>query len=389
MALTEVYTQVTSDIKRINLLRGGARSSKTHSLIQMSIRWLWTGYLGEHHIPTGIALITRETFPALRRTVLREFINMMHSEGLMSYINWRRSVHEFEFQGRQITFLSLDDESKVLGMQTAWFWINEGNPVSYNIFQQLLMRCENFAFCDYNPFDEDGWLNQELELKRLPRRGDVSLTVSTFRMNPYLPPSMIQEIEYLKETDKALYDIYNLGNWAKFQGLVYPNWHEFDTDKPEGKVCYGLDFGYNHATALVKVTKAEDRKLYWEEIIYGRELTPSDVIALLNEMGFSKTAKIYADDSRPDSIEEVRRAGYNIRKARKGKVFTSITAIKKYHLFVKGANLISEVKRYRWKEDKHDSLDDEPLKKDDDAMDAGRYGSSKLIRQSTFKLGNY
>ena len=195
---TEVYKNLTKDIKRINLCRGGARSSKTHSLIQMSIKWLWSGKLGNKEIPTGIAIIARETFPALRRTVLREFINLMISDGFMEYVEWRRSVHEFEYQGRQITFLSLDDESKVLGVQTAWFWINEGNPIKYNIFQQLLMRCENYCFLDYNPFDKGGWIHKKLEKARM-KKGDVSLTVSTFRMNPHLPAAMIEEIEYLKE----------------------------------------------------------------------------------------------------------------------------------------------------------------------------------------------
>ena len=163
METTEVYKLVTSNIKKINLLRGGARSSKSHSLEQMAIKWLWTGKIGDKIYHTknskgekissdkGEAFILRETMPALRRTILKEFENLLHEYGLYKFIEHRKSFHEFRYKGRQISFFSLDDESKVLGQQTTWFWINEGNPVNYNIFNQLLIRCDFFCFLDYNP----------------------------------------------------------------------------------------------------------------------------------------------------------------------------------------------------------------------------------------------
>ena len=132
----------------------------------MAVRWLWTGYIGSQHIPKGEAIILRETMPALKRTVMREFIDMLHIQGIMNYIDWRKSTFEFFYKGRRISFMPMDDESKVLGMQPVWFWINEGNNAPFNIFSQLILRTENMAFLDYNPFDMYGWINQELEIKR-------------------------------------------------------------------------------------------------------------------------------------------------------------------------------------------------------------------------------
>lgn len=391
MPTTEVYQLVTEDVKRINLLRGGARSSKTHSLIQMSIKWLWTGEIGNKHIPKGIAIIARETFPALRRTVLREFINMMHSEGLMPYVKWRRSVHEFEYQGRQITFLSLDDESKVLGMQTVWFWINEGNPIQHNIFQQLLMRCEGHAFLDYNPFDEDGWINQELELKRLPNKGDVSLSISTFRMNPFLPPEMIDEIEYLKETDYELYQVYNQGNWAKVTGLIFGSFTEVP-DMPDGKTAYGLDFGFtNDPTGLIQVTKI-GKNLYMKELLYKKGLLTSELIDFMRD-NVPKTTKIIADSADPKAIEEIRRAGFRIKASKKGpdSIRKGIDTIKMHKLFVTqdSVNLQMEFKRYKYKVDKDGRTLNEPIDMYNHLCDALRYCCEYIAKRSTFKIGNY
>jgi len=129
---TEVYRKITKDITRVNCLRGGARSSKTRSLIQLAIKWLWTGKIGDRVVFTesrkgekiplnkGTFLITRETMPSLKRTVLKEMIEVMREMEIMSFIDYKRSTYEFNFKGRTLLYMSLDDETKVLGMETTF-----------------------------------------------------------------------------------------------------------------------------------------------------------------------------------------------------------------------------------------------------------------------------
>jgi len=400
---TEVYDLVTADIRRINMLRGGSRSGKTYALIQIAVKWLLEGTIGGEILSStnslgqtitldkGVFLITRETMPALRMTVISEMKDFLWEIDKMKFIVYKRSTQQFIYKRRQIQFMSLDDEQKILGLKTAFFWLNEGNLVPFDIFKQLLRRCSGRCFCDYNPWSPGSWLNQELEQKRRADQGDVSLTLSTFLMNPYLEESIIKELKGYEENDPDAWLVYGLGEWAKLTGVVYPKWEYFDEENPEGKVAYGLDFGFNHATALVKVTKSKDRKLYWEQVIYQNELTTADIITLLDEMKFSKMARIIADSARPDQIEDIRRAGYRIKGSKKGKVFARIQAVKKYKLFAKGEKLIQELKMYRWKEDRDGSEDrqplkDEPEKRFDDSMDAAGYATMYLHRSSTFKI---
>ena len=385
MKTTEVYKLVTSDIKKINLLRGGARSSKTHSLIQMSVRWLMEGYIGDKHIPKGTALILRETFPALRRTVLSEFKQMMHKEGFMPFVDWRRSFHEFEYQGRQITFMSLDEESKVLGMQTAWFWINEGNPVQYGIFQQILIRCENFCFLDYNPFDEDGWINQELEIKRLKNIGDVSLNISTYKMNPYLPQPIIDEIELLEETDNELYQVYNKGNWAKVRGLIFPKWDQVEYLPVTGRRAIGIDFGFTHPmTAIECIIINND--LYINELFYERNKLTGDLAEILIDEHGPKIA----DSENPGAIYELKKLGVrSVKPARKLKnsVRLGINIMKSYNIKVTSGsvNIIQELRRYKWKEDTNGNVTEEPIKNFDHALDAVRYATQYIHKKNRRK----
>jgi len=393
---TQVYKEVTTNIKKVNLLRGGARSGKSHALEQLAIKWLWTGEIGNKIIRTGEALILRETMPALRRTILKEFTYLLHEYKMMPYIDHRKSVHEFRYQGRQISFFSLDDETKVLGLQTVWFWINEGNPVSFNIFNQLLMRCENFCFLDYNPFDPGGWINQELEIKRLQKRGDVSLNISTYKMNPYLPQTIIDEIEGLALTDPTLFQVYNRGEWAELKGKIYPNYKEVDYNI-EGLTVLCLDFGYSDPMALIEITlNAKTKELLVKELYYKRETLVSDLIKYIHEEGYNtREYIIIADSANPEAIEEIRRARIRIKAAKKGKssIRKGIDTVKQYKLLIYSdtdhpcTNIITELTRYKWREDKEGQPMEEPIDQFNHALDAIRYGAFYLHRKrGGFKL---
>ena len=58
----------------------------------------------------------------------------------------------------------------------------------------------------------------------------------------------------MKRTDEAMYQIYALGEKAISKSNIYSNW-TFIAHRPTKfvKYVYGLDFGYNHPTALVRV----------------------------------------------------------------------------------------------------------------------------------------
>jgi phage terminase large subunit len=86
------------------------------------------------------------------------------------------------------------------------------------------------------------------------------------------------------------------------------------------------------------------------------------------------TDTIYADAARPDTIEEIFRAGFNIHKADKS-VWDGIQKVKSYKIYItrRSTNVIKEIRSYKWKVDKNGKSLEEPVKFLDDAMDALRY----------------
>jgi len=195
---------------------------------------------------------------------------------------------------------------------------------------------------------------------------------STYKDNPFLPMSIKKQIEDLKRTDEAQYQIYALGEKAISKSNIYSGW-TFVKHRPSKftDYVYGLDFGYNHPTALVRVYW-RDMDIYIEPVIYESYLTTSDLITKFDQINVEKSIIILADYSRPESIAEIDRAGYYIENANKV-VKQGINNIKTFGVFCEEhPQLKKEYENYKWKKI-NDTITDEPVKLWDDAMDAVRY----------------
>ena len=130
------------------MLRGGTRSSKSYSVMQVMTLWLWSGQIGGEHVPKGNFSVCRSTFPALRSTVMKDFISYLHELDIYKYIDHKKTIHEFSYQGRVITFFSTDDAHKLRGRQHTFCWLNEVNDMEFEVFNQVMMRLEKWMYLD-------------------------------------------------------------------------------------------------------------------------------------------------------------------------------------------------------------------------------------------------
>lgn len=347
---------------------GGTRSSKTYSLCQLVVI-----YCLQH--PNTIVSIVRKSFPALRASVMRDVITILNEMGLYSQSLHNKTEHIYTFQNNSvIEFFSVDDEQKLRGRKRNILWANEANELSFEEFNQLNFRTTDKLYFDFNPSDNYHWLYDLINKK------ETLKIHSTYKDNPFLEQSIIKQIEDLINVDYEYYKIYCLGEQAVAKSTIYSHQQPYDdTPQTNDGVIYGLDFGYNHPTALVKVTKQENA-LYWEEVIYQSFLTTADLLNLFKTLNIDKTTEIVCDSARPEIIEELRRGGYNTRPAIKN-VKEGIDLIKSHRLYISrnSVNIWKEIKNYKWKTN-GDRILDEPVKVNDDAMDAARYASLYLSK---------
>ncbi len=270
---------------------------------------------------------------------MRDFFEIMKDLEIYEKANHNMSENIYRFpNGSIVEFFSVDDEQKIRGRKRDIGWCNEANELWFEDFQQLNMRTEEKLIFDYNPSDSSSWLY------KLPTE-ESQLIKSTYRDNPFLPESIKRQIEDLKRTDEALYQIYALGEKAISKSNIYNNW-TFLGRKPQRfqSYVYGLDFGYNHPTALIRVYWS-DGDIWIEPVIYESYLTTSELIEKFKQLEVEKTVDILADYSRPEIIAELQNAGYNVNNANKS-VKMGINFVKTFGVYCQEDEAFAE----QWQE---------------------------------------
>jgi phage terminase large subunit len=322
----------------------------------------------------------------LDATVIRDFEEELNKQEIYGAIKHNKTKKTYEYGGRMVEFIGADDEQKLRGAKRNILYCNEANELKYREeFFQLLMRTEDKVFIDFNPDDENVWINTELEQKRQHEKGDVEVIVSTYRDNTFLPKSLIEEIEYLERTDPEFWKVYGLGQYGKKYGLIFPDYQI--VDQPTGTlVGYGADFGFtNDPSTLIAVYK-QDGGLILHELLYQRGLTNQDLADRYRALGVSGDDEVIADSAEPKSIEELYRLGINIHPAEKGpdSIKNGIDILKRYKLSVTSSsvNLLKELRSYKWAEDKDGNPLNKPVDYLNHAIDAARYLALNKLSES-------
>lgn len=341
---------------------GSSRSSKSYSIALLMCKIALTE---KKHIT-----VVSPSLPHLKRGAMKDVLDVLKGWDVYRDKNHNKtdSILNFPRTGAVMEFFGTEQVDKLRGPGRDILWCNEMNLIPYAAYVQLALRTREVIFGDLNPSDEYSWV-----YKIADDNGNKSIH-STYKDNPFLSPEQVREIESLKDADDNLWRVFGLGLRGVSTETIYTHYKTIDNFPACDDVFYGLDFGFNHPTALVKCGLI-DGKQYVEEIIYERGITTEDIIYLLGVHGIDKSSPIYCDSARPDTIEELYKAGYNVHKADKS-VIDGINLIKSRPLNVvkSSVNLLKEIQSYKWKTDKNGKVLDEPVKHMDDAMDAKRYG---------------
>ena len=359
-----VFKHLQQSEKRITVEQGGTRSGKTYNIL------LWIILAYSHQNKGKTITICRKTFPALRASVMRDFIDILRSLNAYREEHHNKSSSEYYLNGNLIEFISLDQPQKIRGRKRDLLYINEANELYWEDWQQLIFRTTGKVILDYNPSDTFHWIYDKV----IPRE-DCDFYQTTYLDNPFLESTIVDEIERLKDTDEDYWRVYGLGERGSSRATIF----QFAIcDEPKGKfISYGLDFGFtNDPTALVRVSQ-NGNELYVEQLLYHTNLTNQDISAKLDELGVSKYDVIYADSAEPKSIEELHRMGWNVKPTAKGSdsVMAGIDMLKRYKIYLQNnaQHLITEFQNYKWQEDKNGNLMNKPVDNYNHAIDALRY----------------
>jgi phage terminase large subunit len=371
--VNQAYYHLLDNSDRFLLLYGGAGSGKSVFASQKVL-------LRTIREPGHRILCVRKIAKTIRQSVWEELLGRVAEMGLDDHFKANKSEMTLRFlpNGNDILCCGMDDQNKLKSIKgITSTWLEEPTELLSIDLEQINLRMRGQTphykqhLLSFNPVSARHWIREEL---CKGDRDDVTLFHSTYRDNAFIDEEYVRGV--LQKLTGNSRKVYLEGKWGLLEGTIYnpPLFTQYPKTFQDS--CYGLDFGFNNPTALHRYD-IHDQEPYVTELIYARGLTNTDLIAEMDRLQISKTVPIYADSAEPDRIEEIRRAGYNIKAARKGpgSVNAGISFCQSLPIHSKPENkrFNEEIDGYVWEIDRDGKQTEEPSKNADHAMDAMRY----------------
>jgi len=301
-------TQATQRIfqlkKRIRAVCGGTSASKTISIL------VWLIDYAQTHKAKKIDIMS-ESYPHLEDGAIKDFKNIMLSQGYWDDPSWNESKHVYTFDTASvIKFISVDKLGKAHGPRRDVLFINEANNINFSIYDQLEVRTKEVIWLDWNPSSEF-WYYTEIKDKV----DHDFITLTYLDCINALPQNIIDSIESKKER-KGWWQVYGLGQLGEVEGKIYKDWNII-SDIPHSARLerYGMDFGYtNDPTSIVAIYYLNGGYIL-DEITYQRGLSNKQIADILSNQPKST---VIADSAEPKSIDEIHSYGISIIGADKG-----------------------------------------------------------------------
>ena len=373
--MSYVKTTATKKIanleKRLRIVQGGTSASKTVSIL------IYLIVLAQGDTKPKLASVVSESFPHLRRGAMRDFLNIMKEHGYFHSKEWDMTNNIYTFPNKsQIEFFSVDQSEKVRGARRDRLFINEANNVTFDAFNELEVRTNDFIFIDYNPTTEF-WAFTEI--MQAGKRTDWEHLILTYKDNEALNPNIVASIEQ-RMNRKGWWQVYGLGQLGEIEGKIYNNWAIIDEIPHEARLeRYGLDFGYtNDPTSIVAVYYYNGGYIL-DEIAHSHGMTNKVIADVIKD---SPKALVVADSAEPKSIDEIKsyrfeNGSINIVPTVKGRdsVSNGIDIVQQQSVSVtkRSTNIIHEYRNYLWVVDKNGKVLNEPEHAFSHSMDAIRY----------------
>ena len=374
---TITYSNQENSPTRVTQHLGGTRSGKSYALLQ----WCIVKALSNKETIT----IVRKTIPSLKRTVMKDFKDIMQSLGVWNENDWNISDRIYTFYtDSTISFISTDDSDKLRGLKSSILWLEEAQEIDSESYFQLQIRTTGPIILSYNPtISPQHWVREMQDCTRY---------FTTYKNNSFLERTVVKAIEELQHSNIKAWKVYGLGEYTGNEKAVF----QFNTTEwlPEDAVfvAFGLDFGYSQdPTALVSVWKYNG-EIYFIEHCYEKGLVTSDIDKMLRGI-VKDREEIWADSAEPRLIDELYRLGWNIKPVIKGKdsINFGIQVMQNYKINIPKTcqNLINEFYSYEWSSDRFGKQLDKPIDFNNHLIDAARYACMMRLSNKATAAGKY
>lgn len=243
----------------------------------------------------------------------------------------------------------------------------------------------------WNPCKENSPVDTRF---RKSQDNDIFCVEVNYNDNPFFPETLEAERQRdQRNLDDSVYRHIWEGAYLEISDAqVLKNKYEIASFQPQdywNGAYFGCDWGFSQdPTALCKLWIFENT-LYVEEEAYQVGCEIDHLPRLFETVSGAKDHVIYADSARPETISYLRRQGFNVRPAPKGKgsVEDGIAFLRSFDRIVISPNcknFINEARLYSYKTDRL-SGDVLPILEDanNHLIDAARYALSPIMKRGS------
>lgn len=409
------YKTVLTCRKRYIALKGSRASKKSKNI---ALRWILLLY----EFPESNLLVVRKYSTLLKQSCRADLIWAINRLGVEQDWNipkgdltlTRRSTGQvILFRGAMEpdSIASITVEKGVLNFA----WIEEAyqleREADFNMIDEAIRgRLPEGYFkqivLTFNPWHESSWLRKRFYLLQEGETLDTDIPyvpntqkstamvlalTRNYTCNEWLDKADLDNFERMRIEQPQRYKVAGLGEWGVSGSTIYDNWQVKDfswkqlfyekdayTGRPRYEHRIGLDFGYSHNTAGVRLlVDRELREIYVCEELYEQRLSTDEIYKRLTELDWTREP-IHADSEAPQTIKDLHKMGcpriFGVKKA-PGSVTSGIQMIRGFRIYIHPSceNFQIEISHYAFKKDAEGRDTNSPLKEWDHLMDAMRY----------------
>lgn len=330
--LAPSFHEIHADIKNNRYthywLKGGRGSTKS-SFVSIEI------ILGIMADINANALILRKVKDTVKESVFEQLVWAIETLKVSYYWHVPKAQLELTYipTGQKIIFRGADDPKKIKSTKVSkgyikYIWYEEvdefnGMEEIRMINQSLIRGGENFSvFYTYNPPKSvRNWVNQEVTLKRHDRKVHHSNYLSV--PQKWLGERFLIEAEHLKQTNENSYKHEYMGEVTGTGGEIFANIKIRTISDEEietfDRIKRGIDWGYAvdpfHYGVMHFDRMRKHLYIFFEIHKVGlNNFAAAELVKEENKLN----QIITCDSAEPKSIDEFKRYGFKINKAKKG-----------------------------------------------------------------------
>lgn len=259
------------------------------------------------------------------------------------------------FQGMQDH--TSDSIKSLEGFKIAWFEeAQSASQRSLDLLRPTLRSPGSELWFSWNPRFETDPIDVLLRGESPPPNSIV--VEANYSDNPWLPPELLEEMEYDKRRDPDKYAHIWLGKYQQnSEARVFKNWTVEEFERPAGTIFrLGADWGFSVDPSVLIRCDIDGHRLYvdYEAYMVGCEIV--NLPDLFMQVPEAEKWPITADSARPETISHMKKNGFpQIRPAIKGakSLEEGVEFLKSFDIVVhpRCKHLIDELTLYSYKED--------------------------------------